>query len=130
MKKIKTLATMAIVACAALSSAYADQARPPRPPRPPHGRGGLCEGTYTGMYSNGVRGSITLDGRRVVAVLNGQHVFTGWGDCRERFGRADVHFRITNPGPAQGDGTIRAGRDGRDHMRVHINNGLVFNGVR
>lgn len=94
--------------------------------------GNLCYGEYYGRYSNGVDAVFDLHGNWIEVRLNG-FVFKGPMNCRSRGFDGTLNFRVRSaaiPGLVTGRGTISMERDGRAHLGVRQNNGLLFSGAR
>lgn len=105
--------------------------------RPPPGRNSyLCDGTFWGGFSNGVRASMTLvpRGRNSVDVyinIDGGYRFEGSGTCNAYRGGADLDFFVRGPGTDWGRGWGSVWQNGPGAtVQGRMENGLTYQFTR
>ena len=105
----------------------------PRPgPPPPRRRSFLCDGTFWGGFSNGVRATMTLQQTgwnrvNVFIGIDGGYNFSGQGTCEEYNGSAHIDFYVQGPGTnwGRGWGTVWYNGPGAV-IQGNMENGLAF----
>lgn len=103
---------------------------PPGYPVPPPTYENLCEGSYSGTYSNGLGAQLTIYGNQIYIVLNGGATFTGTVYCQQYGTQANISYQLTQPAPIAGSGQISTDYNGRAFLQISQNNGLNFGGSR
>jgi hypothetical protein len=91
----------------------------------------LCTGTFQGTFSNGVQGTLVLDGYSATMYLNG-FVFAGPMRCRDFGNQAEIFYSLGHPsfGTTRVQGSITMDYEGRAYLYATQDNGLAFSAVR